>query len=153
LTARDIAVRFQAEGAEHGVRMGAELRRQIYLIFKETINNVVRHSDCTAADIELKIDGRELVLRVSDNGSGFDQLRVTEGNGLASIRRRAEQQGGALSVASDIGRGTTVTLRAPLSRRKLNSGARPLSQSYFRFESRGLKAEKQDSGLAGQRSG
>src|SRR5262249_25021565 len=42
LTARDITIHFQAEGAEQGVKVGAELRRQIYLIFKETLNNVVR---------------------------------------------------------------------------------------------------------------
>jgi signal transduction histidine kinase len=153
LTARDITIHFRAEGAEQDVRMGAELRRQIYLIFKETLNNVVRHSECSVADIELKIDGRELVLNVSDNGKGFDQSTAAEGNGLASMRRRAQEQGGMLSVASESGRGTTVTLRVPLGWRRLNRGFHLLSQKHSGFESRGPKARNLPSRLDGRSSG
>jgi signal transduction histidine kinase len=153
LTARGITIHFRAEGAEQDVKMGAEVRRQIYLIFKETLNNVARHSECTVADVELKIDGRELLLQVRDNGKGFDQSTGAEGNGLASMRRRAEEQGGILRVASESGRGTTVTLRVPLGRRKLNSGVHLLSQRHSWFESRGPQARDLPARLAGRSSG
>jgi len=153
LTARGITIHFRAEGADQDVKMGAELRRQIYLIFKETLNNVVRHSECSVADIELKIDGGELLLRVRDNGKGFDQSTAAEGNGLASMRRRAQEQGGVMRIASESGRGTTVTLRVPLGRLKLNSGVRLLSQRHSCFESRGPQARDLPSRLAGRSSG
>ena len=58
-TARDIAFDFRAPGAEHDMRLGAGVRREVFLIFKESVNNLVRHSGCTRADVEFRIvDGR-----------------------------------------------------------------------------------------------
>ena len=43
-----------------------------FMIFKESVNNIVRHSQCTQADIEFKIEQSWLVLKLSDNGRGFE---------------------------------------------------------------------------------
>jgi signal transduction histidine kinase len=123
LSARDIGFRFRAPDAEQDIRLGADLRREVYLIFKETVNNLVKHSGCAEADIELRIVDGWLVLRISDDGRGFDPAQPPAapngngaslgGHGLLSMRRRAVALGGAFEVKSEPGRGTTSTLRVP----------------------------------------
>jgi signal transduction histidine kinase len=113
LPARDIEFRFDAPGAVPDLRLGAEIRRQVFLMFKEAINNLVRHSQCTRAEIELKIEGMWLLLNVVDNGAGFDPDGVRDGNGLVSLRRRASALGGQTIVSSTRGQGTTVRIKVP----------------------------------------
>jgi signal transduction histidine kinase len=124
-TARNIEFEFRAPELNRGVKMGADLRREIFLLFKEAVNNVLRHSKCTRAEIEAHLDGDDLCLRVSDNGQGFDTTKDTDGSGLVSIRQRAQNLAGTLEVTSAPGHGTTIALRAPLSRRARPAPARP----------------------------
>jgi len=116
-TSREIEFRFHAPDLDHDLKLGPDLRRDLFLIFKEAVNNLVRHSACTQAEIELRLAGRELALCVRDNGRGFDPELAGEGNGLVSMRRRASAVGGRLEVVSQPGRGTTIALRVPAARR------------------------------------
>ncbi len=113
--ARDIAFRFRVPDAEVDVRLGANIRREVFLIFKESVNNVVKHSDCTQADIEFQMADASLLLKVSDNGRGFSTVKDSDGHGMASMRERAGSIGGQLDVVSKEGAGTTVTLRVQLT--------------------------------------
>ena len=113
LTARDIELDFHAPAAEQDVQLGANIRREVFLIFKESVNNLVRHSACTEAEIDFQISGGTLKLRVRDNGKGFDTSKDSEGHGLSSMRRRAEGIGGRLEMISIKAEGTTVTLEIP----------------------------------------
>jgi ligand-binding sensor domain-containing protein/two-component sensor histidine kinase len=113
LPARDIAFTFTAPADEYGLTLGADIRRQLFLMFKETMNNIVRHSRCARADIALTLDGPWLVLVMADDGEGFDPDRVSDGNGLVSLRRRARALGGELGVSSGQGEGTVVTIWVP----------------------------------------
>jgi ligand-binding sensor domain-containing protein/two-component sensor histidine kinase len=126
LPARDIGFSFKAPSETPDLKLGAEIRRQVFLMFKEAINNLVRHSKCSRAEIELKIEGVSLLLKVMDNGVGFAPDAVTDGNGLVSLRRRAAALGGQTTVSSTIGQGTTVTIRVPYSsrRRAIRNGTR-----------------------------
>jgi ligand-binding sensor domain-containing protein/two-component sensor histidine kinase len=124
LSARDIRIRFNAPETAKDVTVGADLRREIYLIFKETVNNLAKHSGASAAGIDFRLAGSRIVVTVSDNGKGFatdaagasdDEQHVTMGgHGLGSMRQRAEKLGGTYDVASEMGRGTTVTLKVPI---------------------------------------
>ena len=75
---------------------------------------MVRHSQCTTANVELQIERAWLGLQMTDNGRGFDVAGTSQGNGLASMRLRARKLGGNLEVSSPNGRGTNVTLKVPL---------------------------------------
>ncbi len=121
-TARHIAFQFRAPDSEHDIELGANVRREVFLIFKESVNNVVKHSGCTRAEIEFQIEGDWLVLKVCDNGKGFDSKAALDysaavitsargGNGVPSMRKRAEEMGGQFQIVSGIGEGTTATLR------------------------------------------
>ncbi len=88
-----------------------ETRRQLYLIFKEAITNLARHADCDRAEISLRITDGWLQMRIADNGNGFDAEHKFDGNGLRSLRARAEAIGGNLEIESAPNAGTTLTLR------------------------------------------
>jgi signal transduction histidine kinase/streptogramin lyase len=115
LPARDIEFTFNAPATGLDLKLGADIRRQVFLMFKETINNLVRHSKCTLASIDLRIEGTCLALTVTDNGKGFEPDQVNEGNGLISLHRRARSLGGETVVSSRKGAGSTVKIKVPYS--------------------------------------
>jgi len=112
--ARGIEFRFQFPNVERDIRVGANFRRELFLIFKEAVNNTVRHSECTEAEIEFAVDRNVVRLNFTDNGRGFDVLSKSNGHGLASMRARAEGLGGKLEIGSDQGRGTMLAFVIPL---------------------------------------
>jgi two-component sensor histidine kinase len=116
-TARQIEFTFSAPGEEQALKIGADLRRQVFLVFKEAVNNITRHSACTEAQIELRIESRSVMVTVADNGAGFDPAETSEGQGHASMRARAHSIGGELQIISSQGKGTIVRLKVPLSAR------------------------------------
>ena len=115
-TARNIKFRLSEPDEEEDIRLGANIRREVFLIFKESINNTVRHSGCTKATIEFQLDAGRLALEVRDNGKGFDPSLDAEGHGLMSMRARAKDIGGKLEIISSFNAGTTVSLEVFLDR-------------------------------------
>jgi signal transduction histidine kinase/ligand-binding sensor domain-containing protein len=113
-TAANIAFHLELPPPEIEIKMGANLRRELFLIFKEGINNMVKHSGCSEAAVRMAIQEGVLRLEVRDNGRGFDSSRSSEGHGLTSLRRRASALGGTLAIVSAPGAGTAVTLDLPL---------------------------------------
>ncbi len=113
-SARGIVFHFEGPSDDRDIRLGTETRREVLLIFKEAVSNIARHSKCTEAGIESRAQAGWLEVTLSDNGKGFDATRSFDGNGLASMRQRAERMGGRLEVLSRNGEGTTVTLKTPL---------------------------------------
>jgi len=122
-TARNIRFQFHAPQSEQDVQLGANLRREVFLIFKESVNNIVRHSQCTEARAEFFTEDGHLTLNISDNGRGFDPAHIrTEvlrssargGRGLGSMKQRAAELGGEFNVTSCLERGTTVSLNVPI---------------------------------------
>jgi len=90
-TARDIQFHFDAPSPEQNIKISAEVRREVFLIFKEAVNNIARHSGCKTAEVVLQIDRGVLTLKLSDDGIGFDVARGDHGQGLTSMRLRAEK--------------------------------------------------------------
>jgi signal transduction histidine kinase len=113
-SARNIQLVFEAPDADQNIRLGAETRRQVFLIFKESVNNAARHSGCAQAKVNVTVTNGTLAFSVGDNGKGFDADQVEAGEGLFSMRHRAKKIGSELIITSIAGTGTTVLLKAPL---------------------------------------
>ncbi len=105
---------FDAPAPAVDLKLDANIRRNIYLIFKESVNNIVRHSTAAAVEINFRLADNELILQIEDDGTGFDQTREYDGNGLPSIKKRAQDCGGQLEIDSATGAGTKIVLRLKL---------------------------------------
>jgi signal transduction histidine kinase len=97
-----------------------ENRRNIYLIYKEALNNIIRHSNSSTCSIELTRTASSLLLKVKDEGSGFDEKSTIENNGLRSMKRRAGNMNGKINIKTEVGKGTTVILSIPISGQKFS---------------------------------
>jgi signal transduction histidine kinase len=128
LGARDIDFTFDVTG-EPQARVHAQLRRQVFLIFKESLNNVVCHSASTKVEIAIHVDLHALVLRVIDQGKGFDVATSSDGHGLKSMRSRAASLGGRLEIVTCPSRGTSLTLTVPRRRWGSSQEGTPASSS------------------------
>jgi len=114
-TAKNIGLQLRLPDSAEDIKLGANLRREVFLIFKESVNNIIRHSACTEAEIQLRFEVDALELRLQDNGHGFDVTAENDGHGLLSMRDRARGIGATLTVVSAPDRGTVTTLIVPLS--------------------------------------
>ncbi len=121
LEARGIAWDLKLPPELEKVKLNADQRRQLLLIFKEAINNVVRHSGCSNVMLSLGLEGRLLAAEVRDDGCGFQSERFEGnsgngrgGNGLKNMGERARQLGGEFQVLSSPGAGTRLIFKVPL---------------------------------------
>jgi signal transduction histidine kinase len=117
LGSRGVMVRFTAPNDDHDFRLGADARREIYFVFKESVNNIARHAGCSEAEITFSVEDGHLVLKLSDNGKGFDALAQFEGHGLKSMRERARKLNAEFIVVSHPDSGCQTRLEVPLRRR------------------------------------
>ena len=94
-------------------------RRNLFLIFKEAIGNVLKHSGATRVEVTISSGesgkrGPELEVAITDNGTGFDPSPRRRGNGLGNMELRARHLKGEVMLVSAPGRGTTVQIRLPV---------------------------------------
>ncbi|MER7574024.1 GAF domain-containing sensor histidine kinase [Streptomyces sp. NPDC126514] len=100
-----------------GVRaLPAAQEEALLRVAQEALHNALRHSGADAVDVTLHRSGAGAVLRVTDNGSGFDPKTVRRAGrhlGLVSMRDRTSGVGGTLTVESAPGKGTTIEMEVP----------------------------------------
>ena len=82
--ADEVPVTFTVPEGLKDVRLGGDVRRDVYLVFKEAANNAARHSGCSNFHVEIARDRRWLVISITDDGRGFE-LTDAEGNGLVNM--------------------------------------------------------------------
>ncbi|MFJ9669125.1 GAF domain-containing sensor histidine kinase [Streptomyces sp. NPDC101219] len=101
----------------HGVRaLPAAQEEAVLRVAQEALHNALRHAEADRVDVTLDRRGTGAVLRVTDDGSGFDPRTVRRAGrhlGLVSMRDRASGVGGRLSVESEPGKGTTIEMEVP----------------------------------------
>lgn len=118
LGAQGVAIRFDHHHPERDVELDSAARRQLYLIFKELIHNIVKHASAAHVEITIELVKDEVRIVVEDDGCGFDRAAVAgRGLGLESLARRAASIGAELELHSTPGGGTTATLLLRLAGR------------------------------------
>jgi ligand-binding sensor domain-containing protein/signal transduction histidine kinase len=96
-----------------------DVRHNLFLSAKEAVTNIVRHAAATAVHIRLRLEPDHLLLEIEDDGcglAGMDPRRAQTRNGLRNMRKRMEEIGGAFALTPGPGKGTLVSLTAPLGR-------------------------------------
>jgi signal transduction histidine kinase len=95
--------------------LSPRVETQLYGIGREALANLVKHSGATAADVRVEEQSGQILVEIRDNGRGFDPDIGHPGHfGLDSMRTRAAEVGGQLTIASAPGLGTVVRVRAPV---------------------------------------
>ncbi|MEP6676925.1 MAG: ATP-binding protein, partial [Ferruginibacter sp.] len=98
------------------VRLPMELRRDIYLVCKEAVNNALKYSGCTELSVSVYIHNNTIEIKVADNGKGFDtkMLAHTQRNGIGNMKHRISKHKGIFTIVSEKDKGTAVDCRVPL---------------------------------------
>jgi len=108
---KDINYSFYSDENVFPEKLSIEFKRNFILIFKESLQNIIKHSLATNVTIELKRDKNAGLIKISDDGKGFDINKIKKGNGLSNLNNRADAINGKLKIESIEGSGTTVSLR------------------------------------------
>jgi signal transduction histidine kinase len=93
--------------------IAAEIRHDVMLAVRETLNNAVRHGRPNEVLLKLVIDGDSLEILIQDDGRGFDPVQV-KGNGLGNLQQRMAKLNGSCQILGALGSGTAVVLKLPL---------------------------------------
>ncbi|WP_080055429.1 ATP-binding protein [Spirosoma aerolatum] len=110
MEAKGIVLHFSADSSLDDYPVSMEVRRNLYLIGKEAINNLIKYSQATQATIRFELQNDQLMVLIEDNGRGFDAAQVSQRTGQNSMKQRASAMGGTLAVQSTLGQGTRLQL-------------------------------------------
>lgn len=97
---------------ENGIK--EQIKLTVYRVIQEQLNNIIKHSKATHADVKMAIVKKLLKVTVTDNGIGFDPGKKTKGIGLSNIANRAEVHHGSVQIVSAPGAGCSVHISIPL---------------------------------------
>jgi signal transduction histidine kinase len=101
-------------GPGRPLALSRQAETQLFAISREALANVVRHAEASAAQIRVEARQGQVLVQITDNGRGFDPAGGHPGHfGLDSMRSRAVEIGGRLTIASAPGAGTVVRVRVP----------------------------------------
>jgi signal transduction histidine kinase len=107
------------------LHLTAEEKRNLYLIFKEAVNNAAKHSRCQNASLKILVERGTLVAEIEDDGQGFRSDEPAgntsrSGRGVTNMLRRAKEIGGKLAFESTESSGTKIILTLPLATYRIN---------------------------------
>lgn len=106
---KNIELDFKINGINEKVTLDPAQKQNLYLIFKESINNIVKHSGASKVTVRITNLGNEFTMIIHDNGKGVDVSGHGKGNGLRNMQRRAEAIEGKFLLQNDSG--TLITLK------------------------------------------
>ncbi|HTI92421.1 MAG TPA: two-component regulator propeller domain-containing protein [Puia sp.] len=116
--AKNIGLHIHANPRLLSITPSMLIRKNVFLMLKELINNAIRHAECKNITLEIVLRQSILELNISDDGIGFDMAVVSarrpasmSGNGLPNIRRRAKEMKGEIIVHSERSNGTKIRIK------------------------------------------
>ncbi|MEP6513909.1 MAG: triple tyrosine motif-containing protein, partial [Parafilimonas sp.] len=115
LEAKNIELQAEISTDVEHVKLNMQKRRDVYLIFKEAVNNMAKHSKATQAAIHFNLVNTSFVMLITDNGTGFDVTAPLTNNGLKNMQERAQSHHWKLQLDSNLNAGTTITLKVQIA--------------------------------------
>lgn len=115
LEPKGITIHFQMPEQANHIHLNAEKRKNLFLIFKEAVNNAAKYSEGSEVQVTLTHANDMLTLLVTDNGKGFEEVTVKAGNGLRNMESRAREMHARLQRKSSLDHGTEVLVEIPLT--------------------------------------
>jgi signal transduction histidine kinase/ligand-binding sensor domain-containing protein len=107
----DIDVHLNYPNQIPAFKLSEEKRRNMFMVIKESLNNIAKHAACNSVNITLGIKHHQLQLVIADNGKGFEPAEIRQfANGLLNMKARMEQVEGSYEIESVPGKGTITRL-------------------------------------------
>jgi signal transduction histidine kinase len=123
LSARDGLI-IEVRGPEGRLPLSAHAEAELFGVAREALANVIRHAGASKAWVRVEAGQGQILVRIRDDGRGFDPAADRPGHfGLESMRGRAAEIGGRLTIASRPGMGTAVLVEAPARPEEVTDGA------------------------------
>ena len=112
-----MGIKFNVVSNIEGMDLDERRSSAVFRIYQELLTNIARHAQATRVSISLKEGGGHLTLKVSDNGRGITEKERDNAKsfGILGMRERALLLGGRFNIHGVPGKGTTATLRIPIS--------------------------------------
>src|SRR5882672_2088641 len=92
-------------------KLTMEQRKNFYLFFKEVINNAAKYADAKKVSVCIAQKDHYVEMNIRDDGKGFDTSTIFSGNGMNTLKKRAEELNGDFKITSNINEGTVVQLK------------------------------------------
>jgi two-component system, NarL family, sensor histidine kinase UhpB len=115
LEPKNITTHFLADEKLLDKSIGMQQRRDLLMVFKEAVNNIAKYSKATVVEISIEQMNTSLLLKIKDNGIGFDTKKITSSNGLKNMQARALNLNGKFIINSESGKGTVVEVEIPVA--------------------------------------
>src|SRR5262249_2711494 len=112
LTHANIDFELKHSGFSEQEKLSMEFRQNVYLTFKEAINNIVKHSGAGRVLVDLKKERGMFTMEIKDDGKGFPEKRNGSGNGLYNMQLRAQRLNADIQIVSEMG--VTVIMKVPI---------------------------------------
>jgi len=110
-SSKNIEVEYFIDKKLYELKIPSNKRNEFFLIFKEAIHNIIKHAYCNAVKIEFIRQKNTVIMKIADNGNGFDINTKGSGNGLHTMRERSQKLNGILNLESAIDEGTNISLQ------------------------------------------
>jgi len=102
--------------AADDLEVSGDLSTNLFRIYQEALTNVARHAQATAISASIEKKNQQLILKIQDNGNGFDINKITTSSyGLIGMKERARIINAQLKITSEMGKGTTIFIEAPIA--------------------------------------
>lgn len=111
--AKNIAIEFDCDNIAKETEVPGEVRQNIFLVCKEAINNSIKYAMPKSIHIDARIESGKFIIRISDDGKGFDTASDSDGNGLKNMQTRINDVGGNINITSEVDSGTTIKIQLP----------------------------------------
>ncbi len=108
LKAKGIEFTFKADEELNALSLHMLARKNVYLLFKEATNNIVKYSNAQRASFHISLVNKNVKMVIRDNGVGFDMEHAQMGNGIKNMKRRAAEIGAQFVIESTEGTGTNI---------------------------------------------
>ncbi|MBS1683053.1 MAG: tetratricopeptide repeat protein [Bacteroidetes bacterium] len=115
LEPKNLEYTFKIDDSLTKISLNVIVRKNLFMIFKESLNNAAKYSRASEVHIHFSKDENNLVMTITDNGKGFDLSSPSSGNGLRNMKERSAEINSALSIESAVGVGTSLKLQIPLT--------------------------------------
>ena len=110
----DISYELQLDPGFETRKLIMEQRRDIYMIYKEALNNILKHARAKKVQIKIDVLNHQLVFHIKDDGIGFDPSRASHRHGLEGIKARVKRWAGKVRVDTAANKGTALYITLPL---------------------------------------